>query len=251
MDAAASRATINNMKRLFLLLMLICFAAGCVEIEVHTKMDRSGKGVQTWHFQTTALLAGEIQKAIENDPFFKKGKKVLEEFKEGDFITVLEYPFTKVNELAYKGRDIQFDRRGWVRVHCTYTEVWDKHFGDVSRELAKHGGSMIPLTLKVSVEMPGRIVRTNAPETDGSTVSWKFTVADITGSRALMVESVYWNWALILPTAGFFLLLLGGGTAMLVKKRAANAPILCPSCASKNPKASTFCASCGVRLRPE
>ena len=220
-------------------------------MEVHTKMNRNGSGVQTWHFQTTALLAGDVQKQIENDPFFQKGKKLAEEFKDGDFIMVLEYPFRKINELVYKGRDIHFDRAGWFRVTCTYTEVWDRSFGDISGSIAKQGGNMSPLTLKVAVEMPGSIIRTNAPETNGATAVWRFTLGELAGSRVLLVQSVYWNWSLIAP---LFLVILAGVAALTVsilRKRARNAPVPCPSCGAKTSHVSVFCSACGARIRTD
>ena len=242
-------STLFTMKLLRVACLLLVLITGCVEVEVHTKMDRSGSGVQTWHFQTTALLAGEIQKQLENDPFFKKGRKLLEEFKDGDFIMVLEYPFRKVNDLAFKGRDIHFDREGMFRVHCTYTEVWDKDFGNISGALAEKTGNMIPLTLKVSVEMPGHIVRTNAAETKDSTATWRFTVGDLAGSRVLLVQSVYWNWSLILPLTALILIAAGIGAVLIVRKRAINAPSPCPSCGAKTAPQAAFCAACGTKLK--
>jgi hypothetical protein len=233
------------------LLPVLLFLAGCVEVEVHTKMDRRGQGVQTWHFETTALMAGEIQKKIENDPFFRKGKKLLEEFKDGDFIMVLEYPFKKVNELSYKGRDIQWTCSGWFRKKCTYTEVWDKELGDVTGPLARGAGDMIPLTLRVSVEMPGKIVRTNAEETEGSTAKWRFRLGDLAGSKALLVESVHWNWILIAPAGAVLILCAAGLGIAIVRKCALHMPVACPSCGARTSPHATFCASCGARMKPE
>ena len=230
------------------ILLVPLLLAGCMEVEINTKLNRNGEGVQTWHFSTTALMAGELQKQIESDPFFKKGKKILEEFKEGDFLIALEYPFRKVNELAYKGRDIRFERSGWFRKKCVYTEVWNKEFGEISGPLAQKTGNMIPLTLKVSVEMPGSIVRTNAAETKESTAVWRFTLGELTGSRVMLVESVYWNWPLILPLASAALLGAGGLVLMFRRARVRNAPRTCPSCGAKTAATAVFCAACGQKL---
>lgn len=236
--------------------ILLCFclviaAGGCVDIQVKTRIDSDGSGTQYWKFVTTALLAGDLKKQIESDSFFSKHGKLKDEFKEGEYILTMEVPFDKVEELKASGRDVQFTSTGFFRSTCTYKEIWNQNLRDPNSVLTKRAESIVPVSMKVSVVMPGKIIDSNAENVDGASANWNLSLQDFTQPKTLFVTSRNWNVATLIAllmlvstaVAFSFLFLNPAGRRILGKKP------LCPACQSAVPSGSSFCNHCGAALK--
>src|SRR3990172_2077000 len=138
----------KSMKAIHLVLALsVVLWTGCVDIEVHTTIKNSGAGVQKLTFTTTALLASQIKKQVEKDPFFSKGNvKISDEFKEGDYILYAEIPFQDVKELENEDRQIGLEKSGFITRTYTYTETWKRSSGQLSM-LANQARGFVPVTV--------------------------------------------------------------------------------------------------------
>jgi len=241
------------MRRGFVLLLipLLFFAAGCVDIDIDTKIQENGSGTQTWRFTGTALLASEIKKQIENNPFF--GKSITrDQFKEGDYILESTIPFRDVSELRNVDRDVRFVSQGWLLKTHTYTEVW-KSSGEAGGFLAQRVRGIVPVTLRISVELPGTIVESNADSKEGGVARWNIPVADLATSKILIAKSRSFNWVFLVPSALGFLCVISA-LFFLVYSRARKSrlpavpTVACAACGASVPDGSTFCSFCGNRM---
>ena len=225
---------------------------GCVEIEVNTKVDEKGSGTQNWKFVGTALLSSEIKKQVQSNRFFSKSV-IQDQFKEGDYILETNLHFQNIGELRNADRDVRFNSHGWLVKTHTYTEVW-KRSGQPTGLLAQHARGIVPVTLKVSVDLPGQIIETNADFKEGSVARWSIPVSDLVTTKILVAKSQSWNWS-VLIAAMILLSLALAGLALLVyssgkKARVPSAPSIdCPECGAKVPGGSAFCNFCGNKMR--
>jgi hypothetical protein len=234
------------------IVLLTLFSAGCIDVEIHTKMQANGSGVQTWRFTGTALLASQIKNQIANNPFFAKAV-TKDQFKEGDYILDSSIPFKDVSELRNVDRDVRFSSEGWFLKSNTYTEVW-KSTGKAGGFLSEHAKGLVPITLKIIVEMPGRITETNADVHGNSTATWTVPISDLAASKILTVTSRSMNWVLLTVIAIVLLGIIGGiifWVYSFAKKSGVPAlgSVPCPACGAKVPAGSTFCNFCGKELR--
>ena len=241
--------------RRFVIFLLFAFAlcsAGCIDIEIHTKMETDGSGVQTWRFTSTALLASQIKNQIANNPFFAKAI-TKDQFKEGDYILESSVAFKDVSELRNFDRDVRFHSEGWFLKTNTYTEVW-KSTGKAGGFLAEHAKGFVPITLKISVELPGTITETNADSKDASIATWTVPVTDLAASKILTATSRSMNWVLLSVLAIIFLAMIAG-IIFFVYSYAKKSPlpvqasIPCSACGANVPAGSVYCNFCGKDLR--
>lgn len=230
---------------------LVILTTACVDIQVKTRIDSDGSGMQYWKFVTTALLAGELKKQIELDSFFSKHGKFKDEFKEGDYILTMEVPFDKVEELKASGRNVEFTSKGFLRSTFSYKETWNRNLQDPSSILTKRAESIVPVTMKISVVMPGKIIDSNAENIEGSTAFWNLSLQDITQPKTLTATSKRWNAGtliallmLVSTAVAFSILLMNPAGRQFLSKRP-----LCPSCKSAVPIGSAFCNHCGASLK--
>lgn len=227
--------------------LLLFLTVSCVEIAVKTTIIEDGSGTQNWQITTTALLAGEVRKKIENDPFFKKNNaKITEEFKEGDYILKAEIPFQKVGALQEKDHELHLEQKGFFKKTYAYTETWKRDVNPNARLLWKGAGSMVPLTLKISIELPGKIIESNADVVENNVAQWNISVGDIVDSKTLLVQSTQWNRLVLIPLG--IVILMGAGTVVLLIARRPRANALCNYCGAVVPGGSTFCKDCGAKL---
>jgi len=235
-------------------LLLLSFTA-CVDIDIKTKINADGSGTQSWKLTTTALLASQIREQVERDPFFnKKGKKTSEEFKEGDYTLSIDLPFQDIKELKDKGHDSFLEKTGLIRKTYNYSETWTPQFGADSALLKRRASSFFPVTLKFSVELPGKIIESNADHLEGNVASWNIPLSDLTQSKSLRAKSVRWNLALIIPLA-LILIFAFFALALLVILRRKRTPTVlpaammdCPNCHKSIPSGSAFCNFCGGKI---
>jgi rRNA maturation endonuclease Nob1 len=240
------------MKRLAFLfpVFLILLLIGCVDIEVRTRIEDDGSGKQNWKFVTTALLASELKKQITSDPFFSRHGNFKDEFKQGDYILSMEIPFDKVEELKSPGHEVRFQRSGFFKTTCMYSETWRRNVQDKQSLLAKRAESIVPVTLKVSVLMPGKIVDSNAETVDDSTARWNLSLQDISEQRLLTATSKHWNIAMLISLIMF--LSTAAALALLLLSPAVKRKrqLTCPACNREVPEGSSFCNRCGANLQP-
>ena len=230
------------------LLLLFC---GCVEIEVNTKIKQDGSGTQRWRFSGSALLSSEMKKQVQSNRFF--GKSVIRDlYKEGEYILEADVNFNDVSELRDSDRDIRFSSSGLLVKTHTYSEVW-KRSGNASGLLARHARGLVPVTLRIGIELPGKIVETNADWKEGSFAKWSVPVTDLASSKMLVAKSRSLNWFLVIPAAGVLLIAFAGLIIFLYsinrKKALPAAPLVtCATCGAKVPDGSAFCNFCGNKM---
>ncbi len=238
------------MAPVLLLSLLIC--TGCVEIEVQTVIKENGSGTQRWKFVGTALMASEIKKQVERNNFFGKGV-ITDGYKEGDYFLEANLPFRDVNELRDADRDVRFESQGVILKTYNYTEVW-KRSGQVTGLLGQHAGGLVPVTMGISVELPGKIVETNADVFDGSVARWSIPVTDLVSRKILSAKSRSWNWLVIIPAAACAALIVISLFAVVYKTAAKSAgstvpAFRCSACGASVPSGSAFCSFCGLPLK--
>ncbi len=233
--------------------IMLFLITGCVEIEVNTKVNESGGGRQTWKFTGTALLSSEIKKQVENNRFF--GKSVIrDEFKEGDYILEAAFNFQDVSELRDADRDVRFESKGWIVKTHTYTEVW-KRSGQTTGLLAQHARGVVPVTLRVQVELPGTIVETNADWKEGPVARWSVSVSDLVSTKMLVAKSRSWNWIVLIPGSVVLAIAFAGLVIFVYlstkKARVHLGPSVdCSACGAKVPGGFAFCNFCGSKMNP-
>lgn len=248
------------MKRVYrvCLVVLILALTGCVDIDIHTKINQDGTGVQRWSFHTSALIADKIKKEIQNDPYFQKlPGTVQEEFKDGDYLLTWEAPFQNVAELEGGWHAVHFEKHGVFRKRYSYSEVWTLKSGTRLDEINKKWGGLVPLTVKTTVELPGKIEESNADLVQDNAATWNIRLDDLTPSKTLRVQTVEWNLRLLVP----LVLIVGLGligvlvAVLLSMKRSSSsravapATSVCPHCSRPVPAGSSFCNGCGAKLQ--
>ena len=230
------------------LLFLCC---GCVEIEVNTRIKENGSGTQRWRFSGSALLSAEMKKQVQSNRFF--GKSVIRDlYKEGEYILEADVNFQDVSELRDSDRDIRFNSNGLLVKTHTYTEVW-KRSGNASGLLAQHARGLVPVTLRIGIELPGKIVETNADWKEGSFAKWTVPVTDLASTKTLVAKSRSLNWFLVIPAAGLLLIAFSGLLFFVYytnnRKKVPAAPLaVCAICGAKVPGGSAFCNFCGNKM---
>ena len=233
------------------ILLSLLFLCACVEIEVNTKMKENGSGTQTWRFKGTGILASEIKKQVQNNRYFKNSA-IRDQFQEGDYILETSMDFQDVSALRNVDRDVQFTTQGFIIKTHTYTEVW-KRSGEPAGLLAQHAKGLVPVTLRVAIELPGSIIETNADWKEGPVARWSIPVSDLISSKTLIARSRSLNWGLVVPAAIALLLALAGLVIAIYKAvRKEPLPAIpnlnCVACGAKVPAGSTFCNFCGNKM---
>src|SRR5437867_4205149 len=187
------------MRKVFFVVLIALFLAGCVDIEIKTTIQLDGSGKQTWKFTTTALLANRVRDQIERNPFFSRNKaNFTDEFKEGDYILQADVEFKKITDLQDRFRDISFEKTGIFQTTYTYTERWKQSF-DQGGLIPQQAAGLVPITLKLSVELPGKIIDSNAQTVDGSIAQWNLPLTDLVQSKTFRVVSRRWNPLILVP----------------------------------------------------
>jgi hypothetical protein len=235
----------------FMTVALLFLFCGCVEIEVNTRIKQNGSGTQRWRFSGSALLSSEMKKQVKSNRFF--GKSAIRDlYKEGEYILEADVNFQDVSELRDSDRDIRFSSSGLLVKTHTYTEVW-KRSGNASGLLAQHARGLVPVTLRIGIELPGKIVETNADWKEGSFAKWTVPVTDLASTKMLVATSRSLNWLVMIPAVGLLLIVFAGLIIFVYstnrKKALPVAPLVaCATCGAKVPDGSTFCNFCGNKM---
>lgn len=252
--APTTFGTMGNMRRVLsaACIFLALFAlAGCIDIQIKTIVYPDGSGSQSWKFTTTALLANQIKQQLEKDSFFRKLRpKITEEFKEGDYILGADIPFKDVTELQNGRHIFRFEKSGIFKRTYFYTESWEQAVDDRGF-LTQNAGGLVPITLKVSLELPGKIVDSNAEVVEGSIAKWSLPVTDLFHPKSLWAKSEKWNLLFLAPLV---LLSFAGAAAVAflltrtLRRKEAAAQVRCSNCGGGVPGGSAFCNVCGTKL---
>ncbi len=229
---------------LVVIIISLLLTAACVDLQVETKFKSNGSGVQVWHFTSSALMAGEIKKYVDSHPLLKHGKKLLDEYKKGEYWLSLEIPFEKVTELQADSREIRFQTKGWFKKTSTYSEFWKKQLGGSFGPLAEKTGAILPVKVKWQITMPGKIQESNADEINGAVATWNLTLTDFAAQHSFSARSTHWNVPVLAGTAAVALAILGLGWVGL-QKHAQKRRIKCIGCGMIISSNSAYCSKCG------
>ena len=224
--------------------ILLLFAIGCVNLEVETKFKSDGSGVQIWHFTSSALMAGQIKEYVDSHPLLKHGKRILDEYKEGEYWLAQEIPFQKVSELQDEGHEVRFQTKGWLRRTSTYSEFWKKKLGGRAGPIAEKAGNILPIKVKWQVTMPGKIQESNADEIKEGVAVWNLTLTDFAAQHSFSARSTHWN---IPALAGMAIaaLTLFGISFFLFQKNAGRKRTQCVGCGTLISADADYCSKCG------
>ena len=216
------------MKR-FIIIFALLSLSGCIEVDVQTTFDPSGSGTQAWRFTSTSLMAGQLRKQVNSQFHFQQ---LTEEFHEGDFILIGVNKFQSPNQLNDRFHKITWHKSGLWKESYVYSETWFAH------------ESRVPLKVRIGVDVPGTITKTNADSSQDHTAIWTFDADDVQGSKVLRIEFVRWNLLLIVSAALLAWGVVCFGMLMIIDSR----PVRCPDCGKKVPVGSAFCNSCGSKM---
>jgi hypothetical protein len=233
----------NSASRILIIVIFLLFTVGCVDLQVETNFKSNGSGVQIWHFTSSALMAGQIKKYVDSHPLLKHGKKILDEYKKGEYWLALEIPFSKVNELQDESREIRFQKKGLFRRTYTYSEFWKKQLGGTAGPIAEKAGEILPVKVKWQITMPGTIQESNADEVHEGVAVWNLTLTDFAAQHSFSARSTAWNFPLLIiltiAIAGLFAL------SWFVVKKYGFKRIKCAACGILIPADSLYCNRCG------
>ncbi len=224
--------------------VVLLLMTGCVDLEVRTEFKSNGSGVQVWRFTSSALIAAQVKKFVDSHPLLKNGKRLWDEYRKGEYLLGLELPFSKVAELQDDSREISFEKKGWFKQTCTYTEIWKEKLSGSAGPLAEQTGNLLPVKVRWLVMMPGKIIESNADEMNGGQAVWTLTLTEFGSTRTFNARSTYWNTRLIVFVVAI------GLTALAivwvgVRKLTARKRSVCRSCGTAISPNAAFCSACG------
>ncbi|HSE42207.1 MAG TPA: hypothetical protein VLH08_15695 [Acidobacteriota bacterium] len=229
--------------RVLIIAILVLFTSGCVDLQVETNFKSDGSGIQVWHFTSSALMASQIKKYVDSHPLLKQGKKILDEYRKGEYWLALEIPFSKVSELQDESREIRFQKKGLFRRTYTYSEFWKKQLGGNAGPIAEKAGEILPVKVKWQITMPGTIQESNADEIHDGIAVWNLTLTDFAAQHSFSARSTAWNIPLLIGLA----IAIAGLVALIwfaVRKYGSNR-IKCAACGVLIPADSLYCNRCG------
>ena len=233
------------MRRLFFVVLATLLFLGCVDIDVKTAIHPDGGGKQIWKFTTTALLANRVRDQIERNPFFARNKaKFTDEFKEGDYILQADVEFNKVTDLQDNFRNISFERTGIFQTTYTYTETWKQSF-DQGGLIPQQAAGLVPVTLKLSVDLPGKIVDSNAQTVDGSIAQWNLHLTDLVQSKTFRAVSRRLNFLVLVPALVLVVAILIGAVFLLLSILNKPRPVVVSAAPAGTRDRGTWCKDSG------
>jgi hypothetical protein len=189
-------------------------------------------------------MAGEIKKYVDSHPLLKHGKKILDEYKKGEYWLALEVPFEKVSELQDDSREIRFQTKGWFKRTSTYSEFWKKQLGGSFGPLAEKTGQILPVKLKWQVTMPGTIQESNADEIKEGVATWNLTLTDFAAQHSFSARSTYWNVPLLIATS-LAALAIVLAAFVAARKYSQKGSTKCSNCGVVISADSVYCKKCG------
>ena len=215
--------------RFAFVILTFALLCGCVDVDIQTTFDPGGGGRQAWRFTSTSLMAGQLRKQVSSQFHFQE---LNEEFHEGDFILTGVNKFQSPDQLNDRFHHVTWRKSGLWKQSYVFSDTW---FAQNTR---------VPLKLRIAVDVPGTITKSNADESKDHTAIWMFDADDVQGSKILRVEFFRWNFVLILSAA----LLAWGVVCFGILMTIDASPVRCSNCGKKVPAGSAFCNSCGSKM---
>jgi hypothetical protein len=243
-------------KSFFILILISVLATlACVDIDIKTKINPDGSGIQNWTITTSALLANKIRTQIKQEPLFKGLKlEFTEEYKEGDFILKTRIPFQNVGQLKNQYFEVRLQKNGFFQTKYDYTEVWKASTG--AKLLQDTENAFRPKSVKVSVEACGTILNSNAENVEGQIAHWTIPIGGLTQDRVLRIQWQRWNMdriigislaALLLVLVLFWILKKSQKVEPTGVAPSANSKA-CSNCNALLSEDSAFCNKCGTKV---
>lgn len=239
-----------------MVLSSVIVLSACIEIEIRTKINPDGSGIQQWSFTTSALFAGKIREQVKNEPLFKGlNLEFSEEYKEGDFILKTRIPFQSVGQIKNDYFESHLEKSGFFQTRYDFTQTWKATPENGKALFQDSAEGLGPNSLNVSMDLAGSIVGSNADKVEGSTVHWSIPMNPLTQARVLRVQWMRWNTnriaavsllALAIVLAVFVVLRKRGQAP--IAKLPEKTGVTCAQCGSIVPEDSAFCNKCGVKL---
>lgn len=243
-------------KSFFILILISVLATlACVDIDIKTKINPDGTGIQNWTITTSALLANKIRTQIKQEPLFKGLKlEFTEEYKEGDFILRTRIPFQNVGQLKNQYFEVRLEKNGFFQTKYDYTEVWKASTG--AKLLQDTENAFRPKSVKVSVEACGTILNSNAENVEGQIAHWTIPIGGLTQDRVLSIQWERWNvdriigisLAALLAALVLFVILKKSQKAETTGDTPAANSKACSNCNALLSEDSAFCNKCGTKL---
>ena len=218
-----------------LLLFLCMFLTSCIEAEVNVDLNRDGSGEMRMKVLPLDRSLNSMIDLLESD--LRKNQS----FKDSEMT-----------------RNSESDGRVSLNVRKKFNRVdeVDKNFKFVSKEDSCEFQMIIPredheIVRKVSVNMPGQIIKSNIKGFSGNSLVWNRTASS---GNKLFVKS---KPPERMNTLVIVLVILGiiGAVAVLISKMTRKEKItvseirFCQECGSKVDSDSRFCQGCGQSLR--
>ncbi len=256
---------------LVLSLALCLVLCGCLEVELRLQMKRDGSGVARWRVEilpqaaVLGLTAAQLKEQLRSHKNFSlPGVRFVEgRAGNGNEVLTVIVPFRDVKLIS--GRDFVVN----------YSESSDRKRWVLSVKVKEDSSAAGILRVRMVVEMPGKIVRSNADQVSGTVAhfsnlfrgellyvestksSWvfeRFSVAvGVLGILVLLGMGIWaWRRRLASQTAVFGELLGGpgrrGDAELVPRTRRGIYGIYCAGCGAHNRPDAKFCRRCGMQL---
>jgi len=217
---------------LIIAVMLLCLS-GCIEMDLDITINQNGNGKAVMIIAATDQMYNEfvddmIADVLRNDP----QAKIKERYHDNKKVADIELSFQNVSELSAQG------------FHISHNHYENKHFVEI--------GAIQGVPIKVTLNMPGRIIQSNGSYS-GSRVTWE---------KAYM-NDVYWAESEESGTGGmtilFFIILaviilfamwyfLSRNKGVVQRVNGSNKPdSFCTNCGASIDLGDNFCIRCGVK----
>jgi hypothetical protein len=193
-------------------------------------------------------MAGQIKKYVDSIPLLRQGKKILDEYKNGEYWLAVEVPFEKASELQDETHEVRFQTKGLFRRTSTYSEFWKKQLSGKAGPIAEKAGEILPVKVKWQVMMPGTIQESNADEVKDGVATWNLTLTDFGAQHSFSARSTHWNIPLLAGTAVAALAILGV-LFFVIQKQAKRKRVSCAGCGIVISADSAYCSKCGKLQR--
>jgi len=225
---------------------------GCLEVQLKFDLRDTGSGTATWIVEipkttadTLGLTTDKLKAELLKDSQFR-GRNVqitAGRAPNGNQTLTAVVPFENVQEISAKDLAIEFQKNPDGK-QCSF-------------RMQPQAAQMVPLTIKVEVHMPGKIVNSNADSVSGNVAYFD----SLYRPGGISVQSETGGFL-----SGSMIILLIGGVAALAailvlvmraSRRkaapgavAASASLRCARCGRESSAPSKFCQGCGSPLAP-
>jgi hypothetical protein len=201
---------------LILQLVLALFPLGCgtVSIDLYTKVKPTGDVRQQVQISGTGMMGNLVVSSDIIQEFKKDGWEVTTSHSEGSASLIATKDF---QDAVFYEKDRLVYKEYYFEVTIPGTAIGLEE----QDEFAELGKAMMKSVFNMSwtLDLPGRIVETNADVHDDESATWYFDVESVETGRYMMVHTRYINWVAIGIIAG--VILIGVVLFLVIRRRAA------------------------------